>query len=241
VYGILTVTCGASGCHNAQSPGPNAPAFVSQTTPQLDAFAAWTLITSMPAVVGSFGTNAAILSLPASGHDGATFRADQITTITNWLALERAWRTRGSGSGSGSVDLLAQWSGCMQLADFEAADVAPAFASIQTSDGGTCAVCHSANSGFVVGNASNVFASISDYREYLSEFFIVDTSASPNRIVVNTAYFELAAAGGVDGMHPTWNPTNNAGMTALNEFYNLTLAHLDGTAAPACGPSTLSD
>jgi hypothetical protein len=91
-------------------------------------------------------------------------------------------------------------------------------------------------------DAQNMFTAISTYREYLSTFFTIDTSTTPNTVIVNTVPFKLAADGGVNGEHPNnWNPTTNKGMTALTTFATLTAAHLNGTTQPACGASTLSD
>lgn len=248
VYGMTATTCGASGCHNAASPGANAPGFVSQTTPQTDGSAAWTLITGMSQVVGTFTPTAGILNIPDNTAHYAKWTTDQVTTITNWLALETAWRSAGSGSGSGSgttIDLMGQWSGCMQLTDFQTANVATAFAEQVETQEGYCKQCHvngQAQSYFIANpNSTEMFAALTTYREYLSTYFTIDTTVTPNAVAVNTAPFKLAADGGVDGQHPNnWNPTTNNGMTALASFFKLTAAHMTGTA-PACGPSTLKD
>ena len=152
----------------------------------------------------------------------------------------------GSGGGSGTIDLMAQWSGCMQLTDFTAQNVAKAWADEVETSQGYCQQCHvngQAQSYFISapGEAPQ-FNALTTYREYLSTYFTIDTTVTPNKVIVNTIPFKLAAGGGIDGQHPNnWSPTNNNGMTALNKFYDLTVAHLNGTTAPACGPSTLKD
>jgi hypothetical protein len=228
---------------------------VDQTTPTQDGSAAWNLITGMTNVVGTLGgsgyspTTAPLITVPTSTTTPhfATLTADQVTTITNWLALEQTWRVAsGGGSGTTPIDYLAQWSGCMQYTDFTTANVAQAFADeVETSEG-YCKQCHvngQAQSYFIATpDAQNMFTAITTYREYLSTFFTIDTTTTPPSVIVNTIPFKLAADGGVNGLHPNnWNPTTNKGMTALNDFWTLTVAHLNDTTAPACVPSTLTD
>jgi hypothetical protein len=241
VYGILATSCGSSACHSATAPGVNAPGYVSATTPTQDSSAAWNLITGMTSVVAGFTSTAPVLSIPTTTSHYATFTTDQVTTITSWLALEAAWR---SDSGSTAVDYMAQWTGCMQLTDFTTANVATAFAQQVNTNEGYCKQCHvngQAQSYFVATpDSDNMFATLTTYREYLSTYFTIDTAT--NTVVVNQIPFKLAAVGGTNGEHPNnWNPTTNKGMTALTSFAKLTTAHLNGTTAPPCGPSTLTD
>ena len=178
VYSILSSTCGASGCHNASSPGTNAPGYVDQTTPTQDTMAAWTLITGMSNVVAGFTPTAPLLSVPANTGHYASFTADQSTTITDWLALEASWRSAGGGGGT-TVDYMAQLSGCMQYTDFMTANVASAFAQQVETNEGYCKQCHvngQAQSHFLATpDSQNMFTAITTYREYMSTFFTVDT------------------------------------------------------------------
>jgi len=248
VYTFLSQTCGAAGCHNATTPGGGAPPFVNQTSPNSDDHAAWNTITGLSQVVGTFTSTAPILTVPGAGTHFAQFTSDQAQAITAWLGLEAAWRS-AAGSGSTPVDLLAQWSGCMQLTDFNAADnntgMAQAWANrVQTGNGDTCGNCHVNGTGtsyfIATPSPTNMFGTISTEREYLSTFFTIDTTKTPNQVVINTIPFKLASEGlSASGQHEEgWNPTNNEGMTALTDFYNATMAHL---TANACGPSTLAD
>jgi hypothetical protein len=241
VYPIVSGACGTSGCHSSITPGANAPGYVNPTTPTQDGSAAWTTITGMPSVIGAFTPNVPLLSIPNGAHY-ATFTADQITTITDWLALEAAWRS--DSGGTPSVDYMAQWSGCMQYTDFMTANVATAFAQQVNTNEGYCKQCHvngQAQSYFVATpSALNMFTTITTYREYLSTFFTIDTTT--NTVVVNTVPFKLAADGGTNGEHPNqWNALTNKGMTALTKFATLTTEHLNGTTAPPCGVATLTD
>ncbi|HEY1547877.1 MAG TPA: hypothetical protein VGG28_08655, partial [Kofleriaceae bacterium] len=244
VYPILSATCGAAGCHNATTPGVNAPGYVSATTPAQDSSAAWTLITGMASVVGSYGATAPLISIPTTTSHYANFTTDQVTTINDWFALELAWRSAGGGSGTTATDYLAKFSGCMQITDFNTAGVATAFAQQVETNEGYCKQCHvngQAQSYFIATpDSQNMFEALSTYREYLSTYFTIDTTT--NAIIVNEVPFKLAADGGTNGEHPNnWNPTTNKGMTALADFLTLTEAHADGSAAPACGASTLTD
>ncbi|MEO8846055.1 MAG: hypothetical protein ABI704_31080 [Kofleriaceae bacterium] len=242
VYPIVSASCGSSGCHSATTPGANAPGYVSQTTPTQDGSAAWTVITGMGSVVGAYTATAPLVSIPTTTAHYATFTADQVTTITNWLALEASWRS--ASGGTTAVDYMAQWSGCMQYTDFMTANVATAYAQQVNTNEGYCKQCHvngQAQSYFVATpDAQNMFTTITTYREYLSTFFTIDTTT--NTVIVNTIPFKLAAQGGTNGAHPNqWNALTNKGMTALTKFATLTTEHLNGTTAPACGVPTLTD
>ncbi len=244
VYPVIAASCGAAGCHSATTPGANAPGYVSATTPAEDSSAAWTLITGMSSVVGSFSATAPLIEIPTTTSHYANLTADQVTTINDWFALELAWRSAGGGSGTMTTDYMAQWSGCMQITDFNTAGVATAFAQQVETNEGYCKQCHvngQAQSYFIATpDSQNMFSAITTYREYLSTYFTVDTTT--NTVVVNEIPFKLAADGGTNGEHPNnWNPTTNKGMTALASFATLTAAHLAGTTAPACGKSTLTD
>lgn len=243
VYPILAKSCGASSCHSATSPGANAPGYVSATTPAQDNTTAWTVMTGTASVLGGFTATAPLITIPTTTAHYATFTADQVTSITDWLALEASWRS-ASGSGATPTDYMAQWSGCMQYTDFMTANVATAYAQQVNTTEGYCKQCHvngQAQSYFVATpDAQNMFTTITTYREYLTTFFTIDTTT--NTVVVNSIPFKLAAVGGTNGEHPNqWNPLTNKGMTALTSFAKLTTAHLNGTTAPACGAPTLTD
>lgn len=239
VYVAIANTCGNAGCHSATTPGTNAPGFVNQTAPTTDDSAAWTTITGMTNVVGTFTTTAPILSIPAGAHY-AKFTPAQVDTITQWLNLETAWRN--TATGGTPQDYLADWSGCMQIQDFIDSGVAKAYARQVDTNQGYCENCHvngQAQSYFIANpDPEKMFNAMTTYREYLSTYFTVDTAS--NSVVLNMAPYQLAANGGINGEHPkNWDPANNNGMQAMQQFLQLTMAHQNGTTAPACGPSTL--
>jgi hypothetical protein len=73
------------------------------------------------------------------------------------------------------------------------------------------------------------------------QYFTVDlTQGTANaKVIVNTTSFAGVANGHPpDNEHPRFNPTNNQGMTALNQFYTLTTQRM---AAGTCDPSRLTN
>jgi hypothetical protein len=250
------------GCHNATSPTNGAPGFVDTTPPSMDASKAWTTINGMNQIVGNWSSTVAIITTPsptASTPHYATYTASEAQAVTQWIALESAWRNTG---GTTQVDLLAQWSGCMQFADFQTANMENAWANMNAPDGnpaGTCKQCHANGDGasyFVASTeedvtpvnptASVMFNYIATNRAYLSTFFTIDTTKTPNVVTYNLAPFKVAAEGlTASGAHPMgFDPTNGAGPQALMTFYQSTLTHLQAFQAgntTACAPSTLQN
>ena len=241
VYPAVHNMCGGTTCHSQSAPGVNAPPFSSDVPPTTDDTAAWTLITGMSNIVGSYTATAPLLSIPQTTAHFAKFTNTQVTAITSWLSLETTWRNQGGG-GTTVVDYLAQFTGCMRQADFDTANVAKAYAEQVNTSEGTCKQCHvngQAQSYFIATPSStNMYTAISSYREYLSTFFTVDNKA----VVLNMVPFTVAADGGPNGQHPkNWDATNNKGMQAMKKFYDLTMEHMNGTTLPACGNSTLTN
>src|SRR5262249_55052169 len=104
-----------------------------------------------------------------------------------------------------------------------------------------CAACHSGGAyGFVAATTSQpYFDIVSQDKNYLLMYFALDLSAgvANAKVIINDRSFAGVAtrqAPHVD--HPTFNPTNNAGYTALKAFYDSTLA---AKTAGGCGPSKL--
>ncbi|HTR52042.1 MAG TPA: hypothetical protein VMJ10_15120 [Kofleriaceae bacterium] len=242
VYPTLAAKCGSSGCHLDTAPGPdNAPRFFDATDPTTDSnHTAYKTIVGLDSVVGGFTSTAPILAVPEDGHK-ASYTADEIAQIINWLALELAWRDAG---GTPPVDLMAEFSGCLTLTDFDTANMSTSWAqNIETSEG-YCRQCHVNATAHMIATPQDqyMFDQITTDREVMSTFFMVDTTQTPNKVIVNTAPFKLAAAGlTASGQHPRgWNATDNPGMTALQQWY--AAAESDLTASPStCSASTLGD
>lgn len=130
--------------------------------------------------------------------------------------------------------VMEQWSGCMTLADFQAANMADAWADLAASNGQLCRNCH-ADGGFsfIASPDENLFfTTISEHSFYLVKFFSVQGAD----VVINTGSFQNAAT--TLASHPRFNPTENAGMIALKAFYDATLAR---KTAGTCDPPRLKD
>lgn len=134
-----------------------------------------------------------------------------------------------------SVDLTAilkNWSGCMTLANFQAANMAEAWSNLTTSDGKQCLNCHDQGEyNFIASDDENAFfAGISQHSYFMLKYFSVDVASM--KVIVSTASF--ASANAKVG-HPKFNYTMNAGITALNAF------HASTAANTACGAPTMID
>ncbi len=158
-----------------------------------------------------------------------------------WLVLAVACTSRGAsptpdptGPDAGiTVDLLAQWSGCMTFADFEAANMAPTWSAMRGQNE-MCVECHSLGEGFVVSaNATAYFNAMSVRRINLEQYFRVDGST----VAINLANFHSVGTDQTPHVqHPTF--TIDAGLPALQSFYDQTLARFN---AGTCGPPKLVD
>ena len=133
--------------------------------------------------------------------------------------------------------LLKEWSGCMSLANLTASGLANAWANLNSSNG-ECKSCHMAGQfGFIAtANETTMFATLSENRYYMIQFFAVDLAMA--KMVVNKANLDVVAtAQPPHANHPTF-PIANAGMTALDNFYNATVAR---KLAGMCDPPRLTN
>jgi hypothetical protein len=128
------------------------------------------------------------------------------------------------------AELFAEWSGCMQLADFDAA-IMTAWARVPTVPGNLCADCHSNGYHAFIANDESpmMFGQITTNQEMLARYFTVD--AGLTEVIVNHNAFDNVAAG-VNG-HPQFDPVGNKGMVALEKFQTATaLQKSNGTCMP---------
>jgi hypothetical protein len=249
VQPIIAAKC--IGCHNVTGPVGNITGFVDA-----DKATAYATATGYQAVIGDLTpAGAPILTIVTVGmHKGMRYEADQITKITSWLNKEVESRAGGGGgTGSGgtgggetpqaaSQRLLGEWSGCMTLANFEAADMRN-FGNVNAGGGGNCKTCHALGEfGHIVSNVSQpFFQTITENKYYLLQYFSVDLSMGvpAAKVIINTRSF--AGVGNrlaPHEAHPGFNPTNNAGMTALQKFYTDTMAK---KTAGTCDPPRLKN
>lgn len=131
--------------------------------------------------------------------------------------------------------LITDWSGCMTLANFTQAKMNTAWGNLAASTGNACASCHSDGfEGFYVNTDANLmFTALSTSKAFLAVYFSADVTNQ--KVIVDSALFAAVGAGtGSFAGHPQF-PTNNAGILALNNFYQLTLT---AQQAGTCGPPT---
>ena len=118
--------------------------------------------------------------------------------------------------------ILRDWSGCMTLANFQAANMATAWSQLTTNDGKQCLNCHEQGQhNFIASNDENAFfTGLSQHSYFLVKYFSVDIATQ--KVIVNTQSFK--AANNANG-HPKFNPDANPGITALQTFFTATAAN----------------
>lgn len=263
VYPIIssktaTSGCAMSGCHMVGN-NPGSTQFVAATATD-----GYGTITSYQALVGNFtATSAGLLTQIAAGHNGRVYSADEQKAITDWLAQEVLERGQGGGTtgggtttespGAATARLMNEWSACMNITDFNSANMATAWGQMQTNNGSRCESCHATGGyGMIVtqvaesttGGPPGLFTTLATNKYYMIQYFQVDltqpglgTDGKMGRIIVNKTSFEgVSKAQPPHTEHPTFNADNNNGMTALQKFYDLTAAKV---TAGGCGTTKL--
>ncbi len=233
VHTIMAAKCGTAACHGQ----PGVTGMYGFATANKDD--SYTQVTSLPTLVGTYTVASAGMVTKvkqAGGHNAALYTPSDEAAIGAWLAKEAQERT--GGSGPPPVDPIAkinEWSGCMSLSNFETAEMALAWSRLASSNSNQrCANCHQGGlDTFLTGNgiAEPFFNGLTTQRDFLLKYFTVDATGA---VVINVASMANAATTLPD--HPRFNPTDNIGMTALNEFYTLTQARL---TAGTCDPPRL--
>jgi hypothetical protein len=248
-------------CHSAAGPSGNVTGFVAPAL--ADAYAT---ATSYQIVVGNFAPSAAgILTKIAAGHQGRTYTTTQIDAITDWLNTEVTERSNNptqqpTGSNetyaAATARVLNTWSGCMTIANFNAANMANAFGNMQANNGERCASCHSTGGyGFMAttiaetnpnGGPPGLFTTMSTDKYFLVMYFSADLSDTTRdasgklinaKMKVNVDSFKGVATNTAPHVqHPSFNYQQNQMMTALNTFYTSTMA---GVTAGTCGATKL--
>lgn len=233
--------CSGAGCHDASAVSGALGKFYS-----MDADATYKKLEAAPSIIGggaqAFSSIAPILKHIEAGHKGITYTPDEVSKITNWLAKEVEERKKTGGPMQpppvDPKEVLKTFSGCMTLADFNTAQMAQKWSALAADNAQKCLNCHQGGvAGFIVStNADLFFKTISESSAYMLKYFTVDTNVTPAKVVINTG--SMTSAGVTLAGHPRFNPTVNAGMTALKQFYDLAMAK---QAAGTCGPGTLKD
>ena len=248
VFPIMNAKCSGGACHAENATGATLTRFVA-----LDAAKGWQTATNYTALVGNFAASAApiltkIKAGGVAGHQGKTYTPDEETKITAWLNKEVELRNGqvapppnqppGVETLSQATErVLSEFAGCMTKTDFDAANMAQAWGGMQAQNNQECDNCHANGAeGFVASRLSSQFWNIFSVKKYyFLQYMTVDLTqgAAAAKVVINTTSFRgVATAQDPHREHPTFNPTNNQGMNALNQFYNTTMAK---KTAGTCG------
>lgn len=246
VYPIISAKCVS--CHSASGPVGNITGFVGT-----DATSAYTTAVGYQALVGDrTPTGSPILTKIAAGHNAQTYTDDEKSKITDWLTKELAARTSAPPTGTtppeetpgdATVRLTKEWSGCMTLANFTTANMI-AWGNMRANNS-ACKTCHvDGEYGQIASDvAAPFFNLISTNKYYMAQYFSVDLSqgVANAKVIINTRSFTAVGTGLAPHQeHPRFQLTNSTGMTALQKFYDLTMAAK--TATPStCGPPTLKN
>ena len=244
VHPIFAAKCSGGSCHSDSAAGATLTRFVAT-----DATKGWDVATGYVGLVGNFTTAAPVLTKLSAGHQSTTYTVAEKDKITQWLAKEVELRngqttptTQGETLSAAADRVMSQFAGCMKLTDFQAANMAAAWANINTNEG-QCKRCHvNGESSFIAReDAAGAFSVISAKKMYWLQYFTVDLlgGAAAARVTMNGVSFKGVSNRTAPHLtHPTFPYPTNAGVTALTTFYNKTVANV---AAGGCTPKTLEN
>ncbi|MBA2559831.1 MAG: hypothetical protein H0V07_08085 [Propionibacteriales bacterium] len=248
VYGIVNAKCTGGACHSETATGSTLTRFVAT-----DASKGWQTATNYNAVVGNYAPSAApILTKIKAGHQGKTYSTVEESKITDWLNKEvelRNGQTTPPPAGAETLSaaterVLSEFAGCMTKTNFDTANMANSWGGMQAQNNQECENCHT-NGGFgfiATRNSTNMYTVVSTKKYYFLQYLTVDLTmgAAAAKVIVNeTSFRGVSNATDPHREHPTFNATNNQGMTALKAFYTSTMA---AKAAGTCGaPVTLKN
>jgi len=240
VYGVVKAKCSGGACHAESAQGSTLTRFVADQPAT-----GWQIAVGYTALVGNFTTSAPFLTLIANGHKGMSWTQTEKDKITEWLGKELELRngtttptTPGTPGPSQVGDtLMAKFAGCMTLTDFQATNMAGAWANLQSGEG-ACKRCHAnGGEGFIANEtAATTFGVVSTKKMFWLQYFTVDFSQglAAAKVIPNTVSFAgVCARQAPHQAHPTFQCTGNAGQVALKAFYDKTMANVaTGTCAP---------
>lgn len=217
VHSVVTAKCSGAGCHTQAG----VTGIYGFAVP--DAESSYTQVTGLPTLVGTYGADARILTKIDGTHYAITYSADDQSKISAWLAAELSERNANGMPPVDPIQKLAQWTGCMSLDNFTTANMPTAWGQLAANNLQRCANCHAGGAYAFMsgnGNAEIFFNTITTQKDLLLKYFTVDATGT---VLINEAAFKNAGVDlPPDTSHPAFNPTTNAGMTALLEFYELT-------------------
>src|SRR5262249_7428751 len=125
--------------------------------------------------------------------------------------------------------------------NWQTAQMTTAWGNMQTDEGANCSSCHATGgNGMFVSNVEEsigtgvpgMWTIVSTKQPYLIQYFTVDLTGSTHKVIINQASFQGVATGTPPHTeHPMFDPVNNAGMAALQTFYDATQANLSNCNA----------
>jgi hypothetical protein len=245
VFPVIMTKC--SGCHSSSGPVGNVTGFVGGSTAN-----AYATAVGYQALVGDWTPSGApiLLKILPGTHNGTSYDQAQKDSIGTWLTKELESRAGNPDGGStpgaespaaATLRLTQEWSGCMTLANFQAAKMKD-WGNMRANNS-ACKTCHiNGEYGQIAADVDQpFFMTISTNKYYMAQYFSVDMSegAANGKIIINTRSF-IGVGTGVapHAEHPRFKLDGSTGMTALQKFYDATVA---AKTANMCGPSTLTN
>lgn len=233
--------CGGAACHAETATSATLTRFVAT-----NATNGWSVATNYQSLVGNFTPTAApiLTKVKAGGHNAMTWSTDEETKITAWLSKElelRNGQTTPAPTGTESLSaaterVLSEFAGCMTYTNFQTANM-KAWGTVNAENNTQCRDCHvTGGEGFIASDLEQSFYNVvSQKKYYFLQYLTVDLTggAAAAKVVVNeTSFRGVNNAQAPHTEHPKFN-LDNDGMTALRQFYDLTMA---AKAAGTCGP-----
>jgi hypothetical protein len=252
VFPTIAMKCSTNACHSETATGTTLTRFVAT-----DAARGWQVAVNYAALVGNYAASAApILTMIKPGtHKNVTYTTDEETKITAWLNKEVELRNTsttnpppppGTESLSQATErVLSKFAGCMQITDFNAANMAQAWGNMNSTNNQQCENCHATGGeGFIASQqATAMYGVVSTKKYFFLQYLTVDLTmgAAAAKVIINTTSMTGVATGQAPhAEHPRFNPTQNQGMTALTKFYNATMARVNAVPS-VCDPKPLSN
>lgn len=133
--------------------------------------------------------------------------------------------------------LLDQWTRCMVIEDFHAADMARSWGQMTSTTNHQCQNCHSDGiGGFIATDfEARMFDELKTKQYNLLQYVTVDvTNPATASVVINRQSFRGVGRGEQPhAEHPRFDAENNAGMVALQKWHGLVQARVARECAPA--------
>lgn len=222
---ILKASCDGVGCH-----GTFPPAFLAGDI--------YDNVAGTPVLHGNFTVEGAqLLTTIETGHY-IGYSEEEKSAIETWILAEASLGTEDVAEDVPLTtrQVLAQFSGCMTLDNWEEADMGDW--ARYNADGNQCRGCHNAGlSGFNTNGDSEVMFETNRLitpNPFILGFFTVDQLADPPAVVPAHGKLDLMGdGGGPGGIHPQYSYNeNNEYYQRLQEFHDLTMLYMQQN--PAC-------